>query len=107
MWVGTVKAALNSTRMWTLLCNACGCGWGLQVLCYEDNKLLKLFKDIVKLLYNGDLVAEDTIQHWYKKGSHPKGRNVFLKVSPHDLAQGGHTPGGGVPCTILKSDALL
>ncbi|KAF6265503.1 armadillo-type protein [Scenedesmus sp. NREL 46B-D3] len=51
----------------------------LQVLCYEDNKLLKLFSDIVKLMYNGDLVAEDTIQHWYKKGSHPKGRNVFLK----------------------------
>jgi len=23
-----------------------------QVLCYEDNRLLKLFKDIVKLLYN-------------------------------------------------------
>lgn len=50
-----------------------------QVLCYEDNRLMKLFKDIVKLLYNGDIVGEDTIQHWYKKGSHPKGRNVFLK----------------------------
>lgn len=24
----------------------------LQVLCYEDNRLLKVFKDIVKLLYN-------------------------------------------------------
>jgi hypothetical protein len=23
-----------------------------QVLCYEDNRLMKLFKDIVKLLYN-------------------------------------------------------
>jgi hypothetical protein len=23
-----------------------------QVLCYEDNRLLKLYKDIVKLLYN-------------------------------------------------------
>jgi ABC-type dipeptide/oligopeptide/nickel transport system ATPase subunit len=51
-----------------------------QVLCYEDARLMKLFSDIVKLMYNGDLVGEDTIQHWYKKGSHPKGRNVFLKV---------------------------
>lgn len=51
----------------------------LQVLCYEDNRLLKLYKDIVKLLYNADVVGEDTISHWYKKGSHPKGRNVFLK----------------------------
>jgi hypothetical protein len=56
----------------------------LQVLCYEDNRLLKLFSDIVKLMYNGDLVGEDTIQHWYKKGSHPKGRNVFLKVRKCD-----------------------
>jgi hypothetical protein len=31
------------------------------------------------VLYSSDLIAEDTIQHWYKKGSHPKGRNVFLK----------------------------
>lgn len=51
----------------------------LQVLCYEDNRLLKLFKDIVKLLYNADVIGEDTITHWHKKGSHPKGRNVFLK----------------------------
>ncbi|KAF8066304.1 BZW1 [Scenedesmus sp. PABB004] len=51
----------------------------LQVLCYEDTRLLKLFSDIVKLLYNADLVGEDTITHWHKKGSHPKGRNVFLK----------------------------
>jgi hypothetical protein len=49
------------------------------VLCYEDNRLLKLFTDIIKLLYSTDLLGEDTIQHWYKKGSHPKGRNVFLK----------------------------
>jgi hypothetical protein len=50
-----------------------------KVACYEDTRLLKLFCDIVKALYSSDLVAEDTIQHWYKKGSHPKGRNVFLK----------------------------
>lgn len=51
----------------------------VQVQCYEDNRLLKVFVDIVKLLYNSELVGEDTILHWYKKGSHPKGRNVFLK----------------------------
>jgi hypothetical protein len=26
------------------------------------------------------IFGEDTILHWYKKGSHAKGRNVFLKV---------------------------
>jgi hypothetical protein len=33
------------------------------------------------------LVGEDTIQHWYKKGSHPKGRNVFLKVRKYKMWQ--------------------
>ena len=51
----------------------------VQVSCYEDNRLLKLFVDVVKALYTMDLVGEDAVQHWYKKGSHPKGRNVFLK----------------------------
>lgn len=88
----------------------------LQVHCYEDNKLLKIFSDIVRLLYDVDIVGEDTIMYWcdlntdlfavylrinhqywalwnlcrdqynviyphsrYSKGSHSKGRNVFLK----------------------------
>ena len=49
------------------------------MLCYEDNRMLKIFSDIVKVLYDAEVVGEDTILHWYKKGSHPKGRNVFLK----------------------------
>lgn len=36
----------------------------LQVQCYEDNRLLKLFSDIVRLLYDADIVGEDTIMHW-------------------------------------------
>lgn len=40
---------------------------------------MKCFIDIVRLLYKADILGEDTIQHWYKKGSHQKGRNVFLK----------------------------
>eukprot|EP00798_Chlamydomonas_sp_ICE-L_P027438 gene27438-4739_t len=51
----------------------------IQVYCYEDNRLLKQFSDIVRLLYNADILGEDTIRHWHKKGSHLKGRNVFLK----------------------------
>ncbi|CAK0783738.1 hypothetical protein CVIRNUC_006937 [Coccomyxa viridis] len=51
----------------------------LQVCCYEDSKLLKLFTDIVRMLYDNDILAEDTILWWAKKGSHPKGRNVFLR----------------------------
>ena len=48
----------------------------VQVYCYEDSKLLKLFSDIGRSLYDNDIIAEDTILRWYHKGSHPKGRQV-------------------------------
>eukprot|EP00891_Asterochloris_glomerata_P001856 jgi/Astpho2/1856/Aster-00382 len=51
----------------------------VQVYCYEDSKLLKLFSNTVRILYDADVLGEDTILFWYKKGSHPKGRNVFLR----------------------------
>ncbi len=47
--------------------------------CYEDSKLLKLFSDILRILYNNEVVGEDTIMWCYKKGSSPKGRSVFLR----------------------------
>ena len=47
--------------------------------CYEDSKLLKLFQAIVRMLYDVDVLGEDTILWWAKKGAHPKGRNVFQR----------------------------
>lgn len=41
----------------------------MQVCCYEDSKLLKLFTDIVRMLYDCDILAEDTINWWAKKAS--------------------------------------
>ncbi|KAK9825641.1 hypothetical protein WJX81_003224 [Elliptochloris bilobata] len=51
----------------------------VQVYCYEDSKLLKLFQAIVRTLYDTDVLGEDTIVWWFKKGAHPKGRNVFQR----------------------------
>lgn len=51
----------------------------IQVTCYEDSRLLKLFADIIKIMYDVDVLGEDTIRFWYTKGSNPKGRNVFTK----------------------------
>lgn len=42
-------------------------GVGIQVCCYEDSKLLKLFTDIVRMLYDNDILAEDTIKWWARK----------------------------------------
>lgn len=55
----------------------------MQVYCYEDSKLLKLFSNVVRILYDADIVGEDTIKFWYKKGSHPKVRtnNLCLAAS--------------------------
>jgi hypothetical protein len=39
---------------------------------------LQIFVELVKHMYETDIVAEDTILFWYKKGSVARGRNVFL-----------------------------
>ena len=51
----------------------------MQVTCYEDSRLLKLFADMVKVLYDVEVIGEDTIRFWYTKGANQKGRNVFLR----------------------------
>lgn len=51
----------------------------IQIGCYEEPRLLKSFRDIVKVLYDEDVIGEPAIRFWYTKGSHPKGRNVFLQ----------------------------
>ena len=50
-----------------------------KVTCYEDSRLLKSFAGLVKVMYDGDVIGEDTVRWWYTKGSNPKGRNVFLR----------------------------
>ena len=51
----------------------------IQVSCYDEAKLLKAFPDIVKLLYDQDVLAEDTVLYWARKGTNPKGRAVLSK----------------------------
>ncbi|KAK9817341.1 hypothetical protein WJX74_003121 [Apatococcus lobatus] len=51
----------------------------VQISCYEDSKMLKVFADIVRILYDQEIAGEDTILYWYKKGSQPKGRQVFQR----------------------------
>ncbi|KAG8380313.1 hypothetical protein BUALT_Bualt06G0002600 [Buddleja alternifolia] len=51
----------------------------VQIQCYEDAKLMKLFPEIIRSLYDQDVLAEDTILHWFCKGTNPKGRQTFVK----------------------------
>ncbi|KAL5669921.1 hypothetical protein ACJX0J_022142, partial [Zea mays] len=76
------NAALRQVKAWTELLNAfCTSGrleleliHKVQTQCYEDAKLMKLFPEIIRTLYDQDVLAEDTIVLWFRKGSNPKGR---------------------------------
>eukprot|EP00252_Welwitschia_mirabilis_P016847 TRINITY_DN3744_c0_g1_i1.p1 TRINITY_DN3744_c0_g1~~TRINITY_DN3744_c0_g1_i1.p1 ORF type:complete len:412 (+),score=107.21 TRINITY_DN3744_c0_g1_i1:326-1561(+) len=79
--------ALRQVKTWAQLLNTfCTTGkleleimYKIQIQCYEDAKLMKLFPEIVRSLYEQDVLAEDTIMLWFRKGSNPKGRQTFVK----------------------------
>ncbi|KAI4374026.1 hypothetical protein MLD38_012073 [Melastoma candidum] len=82
------NAALRQVKMWAELLNTfCTSGkleleliYKVQIQCYEDAKLMKLFPEIMRSLYEQDVLAEDTILHWFRKGTNPKGRQIFVKA---------------------------
>ncbi|XP_010927633.1 uncharacterized protein [Elaeis guineensis] len=82
------NAALRQVKTWAQLLNAfCTNGklelelmYKVQIQCYEDAKLMKLFPEIIRSLYDLDVLAEDTILHWFRKGANPKGRQTFVKA---------------------------
>ncbi|KAH9607702.1 hypothetical protein KSS87_010965 [Heliosperma pusillum] len=81
------NTALRQVKTWAELLNTfCTTGkleleliYKVQIQCYEDAKLMKLFPEILRSLYDQDVLAEDTILHWFRKGTNPKGRQTFVK----------------------------
>ncbi|ONK56771.1 uncharacterized protein A4U43_C10F12730 [Asparagus officinalis] len=82
------NSALRQVKTWAELLNAfCTSGklelelmYKVQIQCYEDAKLMKLFPEIIRSLYDQDVLAEDTILLWFRKGANPKGRQTFVKA---------------------------
>ncbi|KAK7269060.1 hypothetical protein RIF29_21775 [Crotalaria pallida] len=82
------NSALRQVKTWAELLNTfCTSGnleleliYKVQMQCYEDAKLMKLFPEIIRCLYDQDVLAEDTILHWSQKGTNPKGRQNFVKA---------------------------
>ncbi|XBH85049.1 hypothetical protein VPH35_073062 [Triticum aestivum] len=82
------NSALRQVNAWAGLMNAfCTSGkleleliYKVQTQCYEDAKLMKLFPEIIRSLYDQDVLAEDTILLWFRKGSNQKGRQSFVKA---------------------------
>ncbi|RYR60940.1 hypothetical protein Ahy_A04g018028 isoform C [Arachis hypogaea] len=75
------NSALRQVKTWAELLNTfCTTGklelelmYKVQMQCYEDAKLMKLFPEIIRSLYEQDVLAEDTILHWFRKGTNTKG----------------------------------
>ncbi|XP_031401368.1 protein krasavietz-like [Punica granatum] len=82
------NAALRQVKTWAKLLHAfCTSGkleleliYKVQIQCYEDAKLMKLFPEIIRNLYDQDVLAEDTILHWFRKGTNSRGRQTFVKA---------------------------
>ncbi|KAJ2922739.1 hypothetical protein H1R20_g14351, partial [Candolleomyces eurysporus] len=53
----------------------------VQLYCYEDTRIIKVFPQILKVLYNQDCVSDQAIIYWHQKGSKPQGRQHFLKAT--------------------------
>jgi len=50
----------------------------LQVFCYEDARVTKIFSKLVQLLYQLDVVTENAIIYWNTKGALAKGKALFI-----------------------------
>ncbi|AFR94872.1 hypothetical protein J008_02731 [Cryptococcus neoformans] len=53
----------------------------VQVYCYTDTRIIKSFVQILKVLYNADVVSDQAIIYWHQKGAKPNGKGHFLKVA--------------------------
>eukprot|EP00475_Leptophrys_vorax_P037727 TRINITY_DN6543_c0_g1_i2.p1 TRINITY_DN6543_c0_g1~~TRINITY_DN6543_c0_g1_i2.p1 ORF type:complete len:434 (+),score=84.41 TRINITY_DN6543_c0_g1_i2:437-1738(+) len=72
-WAKLFEAVCSSAKMELELL------YHIQLQCYEDAKIQRLFPEFVRTLYDLDVLAEDTIMLWFRKGSNPKGRQLFVK----------------------------
>ena len=43
--------------------------------------MLKSFANILKVLYNADVLSDQAILYWAQKGAKPQGKQHFLKLA--------------------------
>ncbi|UZJ52027.1 hypothetical protein CBS101457_001347 [Exobasidium rhododendri] len=53
----------------------------IQIHCYDDARLMKTFPNILKVLYNEDVITDQAILYWAQKGAKPQGKAQFLKAT--------------------------
>lgn len=73
-WTPVLKVPVSSRKLEMELL------YKVQTNCYENPALIKAFSDIARNLYDKEVVTEETIIMWYKRGANTKGRSVFVQV---------------------------
>lgn len=53
----------------------------IQVNCHEDSRMTRAFPNILKVLYNDDVISDQAIIYWAQKGAKPQGKAHFLKIT--------------------------
>ncbi|KAK0543823.1 hypothetical protein OC846_000042 [Tilletia horrida] len=53
----------------------------IQLYLYEDTRIMKTFPNILKVLYNEDVINSAAILYWASKGAKPQGKQHFLKAT--------------------------
>lgn len=51
----------------------------VQLFCFEEQRALKAFTNILKVLYNDDVLSDSAIIYWATKGARAEGKDVFLQ----------------------------
>lgn len=52
----------------------------VQLFCYADTRVIKIFPKILQTLYNGDVISDQAILYWAQKGAKAQGKAHFLKM---------------------------
>ena len=88
-WGKILTAAATSPRAEIALLNK------VQVYCYEDTRITKVFAKLVTLLYQLDALTENAIVYWQSHGSSAKGKGPSEGMEGRD-GRTGWKEGGGV-----------
>lgn len=53
----------------------------VQLFCFEEQRVMKSFPNLLKVLYNDDVVSDQAILYWASKGARADGKETFLKMA--------------------------
>lgn len=51
----------------------------IQLFCFEEQRALKSFSNLLKVMYNDDVLSDQAIIYWATKGARPEGKDIFLQ----------------------------